>query len=117
MEPVVRYVDYLVKVFGPAEGQRHGYPGHPEIELALLRLYSHTKERTHLELAQYFIDERGNPTGERGRHYYDVEAEERGQLENESPHYYPTRRSYWYAFLDKMSYGGSERSPSIPTRS
>jgi hypothetical protein len=36
-----------------------GYCGHPEIELALLRLYHVTKERRYLDLCRYFIDERG----------------------------------------------------------
>lgn len=89
-------MDYLATIFGPAEGQKHGYPGHPEIELALFRLYNLTKQQSHLELAQFFIEERGNPTGNGGRHYYDVEADERGLRENEMPHYYPTRRSYWF---------------------
>lgn len=36
-----------------------GYPGHPEIELALLRMYEVTSNQMFLDLASYFIDERG----------------------------------------------------------
>ena len=36
-----------------------GIPGHPEIELALLRLYRLTENKHFLELAQKFINERG----------------------------------------------------------
>lgn len=36
-----------------------GFPGHPEIELALLRLYRATKNPHALELARHFIDARG----------------------------------------------------------
>lgn len=36
-----------------------GYPGHPEIELALLRLYDITKNEKYLTLAKHFIDVRG----------------------------------------------------------
>ena len=36
-----------------------GIPGHPEIELALLRLYRLTENKHFLELAKKFIDERG----------------------------------------------------------
>lgn len=36
-----------------------GYPGHPEVELALLRLYEATKEEKYLELAAHFINVRG----------------------------------------------------------
>jgi DUF1680 family protein len=56
---VRRYADYLVKRFGPHPGQLHGYCGHPEIELALFRLYRLTKEKSYFELAQFFIEERG----------------------------------------------------------
>ena len=37
----------------------HGIPGHPEIELALMRLYHVTGEKRYLQLAKYFIDDRG----------------------------------------------------------
>ena len=40
-----------------------GYPGHPEVELALLRLYSVTGNRHCLELAKHFIDVRGVDSG------------------------------------------------------
>lgn len=36
-----------------------GYPGHPEVELALLRMYQATKDRICLELAEHFINVRG----------------------------------------------------------
>jgi DUF1680 family protein len=97
LEPILKYVDLLCRTFGPGTDQRHGYAGHPEIELALLRLYEKTGEPKHLALARYFIEERGNPTGQDGRHYYDVEFETRGDKEHERPVYLPNNRSYWYA--------------------
>ncbi|MFD1124068.1 glycoside hydrolase family 127 protein [Lentilactobacillus raoultii] len=45
--------------FGPEDGKIHGYDGHPEIELALSKLYEVTKNKTYLNLAKYFITERG----------------------------------------------------------
>ena len=36
-----------------------GYPGHPEIELALMKMYRCTGNRHCLELAEHFIDNRG----------------------------------------------------------
>ncbi|KAH7360655.1 hypothetical protein BKA65DRAFT_493710 [Rhexocercosporidium sp. MPI-PUGE-AT-0058] len=96
LEPILKYVELLCKTFGPEPQQKHGYPGHPEIELALLRLYEKTNAPEHLHLARYFIEERGNPTGQDGRHYYDVESEARGDRENERPVYWPVNRSYWY---------------------
>lgn len=57
---VRRFADLIYDVFGPAENQIHGYPGHPEIELALIRLYKVTNEKKYASLAKYFIDTRGS---------------------------------------------------------
>ena len=51
--------DLICKVFGTEEGQRRGYPGHQEIELALVKLYRETGEIRYLQQARYFIRERG----------------------------------------------------------
>ncbi len=59
LDAMLRYVDLIDREFGPEEGKRHGYPGHPEIELALMRLYRLTGDERHLRLAKYFIDQRG----------------------------------------------------------
>lgn len=96
LEPILKYLDLLCRTLGPEKGQKAGYPGHPEIELALLRLYKITNDPKHLALSRFLIEERGNPKGVNGRHYCDVEAEERGAGENEVPDYYPKQRSYWY---------------------
>ena len=96
MRPIRRYVDFLCTKLGPGPGQIHGYPGHPEIELALLRLYARTKETKYRDLAMYFIQERGNPTSVNGQHFFDAEAEARGEFPYLRPNYYPTPRSFWY---------------------
>ena len=57
----------------PGRGRRRGYGGHPEIELALVKLYRLTGERRHLDLAAYFVDQRGQQP-----HYFDAEARARG---------------------------------------
>ena len=68
-----RYVEHIRQTFGPGPGQKRGYDGHEEIELALVKLYHLTKEKKHLDLAAYFVNERGNPSP----HYFDTEREER----------------------------------------
>lgn len=55
----IRFADLIDRVFGEEEGKCHGYPGHQEIELALVRLYRVTQEKRYLSLARYFISERG----------------------------------------------------------
>ena len=68
-----RFIALIAETFGTGPGQKRGYCGHPEIELALVKLYHLTGERKHLELASYFVDEHGR----QDPHYYDVELEER----------------------------------------
>ncbi len=69
-----RYVDHIAATFGRGPGQKRGYPGHQEIELALVKLYRLTGDRRRLDLAAYFIDERG-----RQPHYFTQEARARGE--------------------------------------
>jgi hypothetical protein len=71
-----RYIDHIRARFGTGDGQRRGYCGHPEIELALIKLYHLTHEQKHLDLAAYFINERGH----QAPHYFDIEKAEREQL-------------------------------------
>src|SRR5258706_492935 len=42
---VLRQVDHIAKVFGTGPGQKRGYCGHPEIELALVKLHRLTGDR------------------------------------------------------------------------
>jgi uncharacterized protein len=73
LDALCRYADYIDTVFGIAPGKKRGYPGHEEIELALVKLYRVTDEKRYLHLSQYFVDERG-----RQPHYFDIEARLRG---------------------------------------
>ncbi|MBW3091515.1 glycoside hydrolase family 127 protein [Bifidobacterium sp. 82T10] len=54
-----RFADYTAEYFGPKEGQCKGYPGHEIAEMALVRLVEVTGARKYLDLAKFFIDERG----------------------------------------------------------
>ncbi|MDD3335253.1 MAG: glycoside hydrolase family 127 protein [Eubacteriales bacterium] len=57
LDIAIRLADCIQKVFFV---EKHGgYPGHPEIELALIKLYFATEERRYLELSKYFVDSRG----------------------------------------------------------
>ena len=59
LDIVMRFADLISEKFGPDEGKCHGYPGHPEIELALVKLYRVTGKKNYLETAKYFVDVRG----------------------------------------------------------
>jgi DUF1680 family protein len=71
-----RFCDHIAATFGRGPGQKRGYPGHQELELALVRAWHATGKRKFLDLATYFIDERGNTEGV--EHYFDAEARARG---------------------------------------
>lgn len=73
LDVMERYLDHIRTTFGTGEGQKRGYPGHQEIEIALVKLYRVTGDRKQLDLAAYFINERG-----REPHYFDLEAVARG---------------------------------------
>ena len=91
LDIMCRYADYIASVFGTGDGQKRGYCGHEEIELALVKLYRATGEKRYLELSKYFVDERG-----RKPYYYDAEAVARG----EDPAQFHGR-SYDYCQADK----------------
>jgi DUF1680 family protein len=74
LDALCRYADHIGKVFGARPGQKRGYPGHEEIELALVKLFRATGKRRYLDLSRYFVDERG-----RTPHYFDLEAQARGE--------------------------------------
>lgn len=57
----IRMADHIDRTFGP--GKRHWVTGHQELELALVKLYTLTKERRYLDLAHWLIEERGHGHG------------------------------------------------------
>lgn len=57
-----KYMDYIAKVFVEEKSAQFVTPGHEEIELALVKLYRCTGEKRFLDLAKFFIDERGKET-------------------------------------------------------
>ena len=74
---VCKFADHIDTVFGPEEDKLKGYPGHQEIELALVKLYRVTGNKKYLDLAKYFLDERGKKP-----YYFDIEWEKRGKTEH-----------------------------------
>jgi len=74
LDVLCRYADYIDTVFGPGDDQLPGYPGHEEIELGLVKLYRATGNERYLNLAKFFVDERGQQP-----HYFDIEAQRRGK--------------------------------------
>jgi len=69
-----KFADHLAVVFGEEEGKKRGYCGHPEIELALVKLARTTGERKYADLSRFFVEERG-----RSPLYFDIEMAARAE--------------------------------------
>jgi len=59
LDVAVKNADMLVRTFGP--DKRRDVPGHQEIEIGLAKLYRITGKSEYLDLAKFFLDERGRP--------------------------------------------------------
>jgi DUF1680 family protein len=57
LDIALKNADLLVETFGP--GKRHVAPGHEIVEMGLVRLYRISGKKEYLNLAKFFIDERG----------------------------------------------------------
>lgn len=88
-----RLADHICEMFGQESTKRHGYPGHEEIELALIKLYHATNERKYLDLAHYFIRERG-----KAPYYFKIEAMARGEAKLDEL-WDPSKLEYFQAHI------------------
>lgn len=75
LDCVIKLADLICRTFGPEEGKMHGYPGHQEVEIGLMRLYGVTQKKEYLEMAKYFLDIRGV-----GENYFLQEQKTEGYL-------------------------------------
>jgi DUF1680 family protein len=57
LDVAIKNADFIDSVFGP--DKKHGFPGHQEIEIGLVKLYRVTGDEKYLKLAKFFLDERG----------------------------------------------------------
>jgi hypothetical protein len=94
-----RYVDHIISKFGREEGKMRGYPGHQEIELALVKAYEHTNKQKFLDLATYFIDERGTHSKTED-HYF---ISERKILKEKEKDFDPSTLPSW--LRDVLNFG------------
>ncbi|GHV38516.1 hypothetical protein FACS189490_00590 [Clostridia bacterium] len=79
LDVMIKYAEYIYKVFVTDKSAAFETPGHEEIELALVRLYECVGDKKWLDLAKHFIDKRAanEKDGyflERGRFYTQDQA-------------------------------------------
>lgn len=61
LDVALKSADLVAREFGPKEMRR--VPGHQEIEIGLVKLFRMINNRKYLNLAKFFLDERGNAQG------------------------------------------------------
>jgi DUF1680 family protein len=57
LDVAIKFADHIDGRFGP--GKKMGYPGHPELELALVKLANAAGDQKYFRLAQFFVENRG----------------------------------------------------------
>jgi DUF1680 family protein len=57
LDVALKNAELILSVYG--SDKRHDAPGHQEIEIGLAKLYQTTGEQKYLDLAKFFLDERG----------------------------------------------------------
>jgi DUF1680 family protein len=74
LDVAIRSADLMTRTFGA--DKRRDVPGHEEVELALVKLYRVTGEQKYVDLAKFFVDERGrthsveHPQFEQGNRFF-----------------------------------------------
>jgi len=63
LDVALKNADFIVKTFGPGDKQIKRVPGHEEIEIGLVKLFRLTGKKKYLDLAKFFVDQRGNAAG------------------------------------------------------
>jgi len=93
LEVALKNADLVASVFGP--GLRHGLCGHEEIEIGLVKLYRLTGQQKYLDLAGFFIEERGRPVD---RESFGEYAQDHKPLtEQTEPVGHAVRAAYFYS--------------------
>jgi hypothetical protein len=90
LDIAIRFADCIDGYFRNGEG----YPGHQEIELALLKLYAVTGEERYLTLARIFIDRRGSDEP----HYF-IKERQGEQFRDIFPQLSPVDTRYFQAHV------------------
>lgn len=87
LDAAIKFADFIEARFGEEKGKCKGYPGHEIAEMALVRLYEVTRETRYLNLARFFINERGKRP-----YYWDSEKHSEKRETREKYEYYQAHR-------------------------
>jgi DUF1680 family protein len=99
LDVALRNADLLLRTFGP-DG-RHDVPGHQEVELGLVKLARVTGQRKYLDLARFFLDQRGRPEGH--ELYGPYSQDDRPVAEQSEAEGHAVRAGYMYSAMADVS--------------
>jgi uncharacterized protein len=105
LDVALKSADLVRHEFGPAAS--HYVPGHQEIEIGLAKLFRVTHEARYLELAKFFLDQRGRPEGH--KLYGEYSQDHVPVLEQDHPVGHAVRAAYMYSGMaDVAALGGDQ---------
>ncbi len=93
LDVAIKNANLIDSVFGP--GKNMGVPGHQEIEIGLVKLYRVTGNEKYLNLAKFFVDQRGNAEGH--KLYGEYSQDHKLFSEQEKAVGHSVRAGYFYA--------------------
>ncbi|MEJ2567753.1 MAG: glycoside hydrolase family 127 protein, partial [candidate division WOR-3 bacterium] len=102
----LKNADLITKTFGP--GKKSEVPGHQIIETGLVKLYQVTKYKKYLDMAKFFLDQRGNA---RGHELYGAYSQDHKPVtEQEEAVGHAVRAVYMYSGMTDIA--GITKDPS-----
>ncbi len=95
----LKNADLIDSVFGP--GKKIGVPGHQEIEIGLVKLYRVTGKKKYLDLAKFFLDERGQAEGH--KLFGEYSQDHMPVIEQTEPVGHAVRAAYMYSGMTDVA--------------
>jgi len=106
LDVATKFADRIDSVFGP--DRLKFPPGHEEIEIGLVKLYRVTRNQKYLNLAKFFLDQRGRPKGH--ELYGPYSQDHKPVLEQHHAVGHAVRATYLYsAMVDVGALTGDDR--------
>jgi len=93
LDVALKSADLISEVFGP--GRRCDPPGHQEIEIGLVKLYRLTGKEKYLNMAKFFLDQRGRADGH--RLYGEYSQDHKPVVEQDQAVGHAVRAAYMYS--------------------
>lgn len=95
----LKNADLLVDTFGP--GKRQDIPGHQIVETGLVKLFQITGNRKYLDLAKFFLDQRGRSGGR--ALYGEYSQDHKPVIEQDEAVGHAVRAAYMYAGMTDIA--------------